>query len=132
MARHAACRPAASSLTAGAAWVFTRRGGVWTQEGDKLVANGAVGSARQGMSVALSADGNTALVGGLVDDGGVGAASEFTRSGGQWTQNKKLVGTGAIAASSVALSGDGSIAMIGASNDSGGVGATWVFARSSP
>ncbi len=115
---------------AGAAWVFTRSGGVWTQEGDKLVTNGAAGSARQGMSVALSADGNTALVGGLANDGGVGSASAFTRSGGQWTQNKKLVGTGAVAASSVALSADGSIAMIGASNDSGGVGATWVFARS--
>jgi hypothetical protein len=55
----------------------------------------------------------------------------FTRSGGHWTQNKKLVGTGAIAASSVALSGDGSIAMIGTPNDSGGIGATWVFARRS-
>jgi len=104
----------------------------WCVDAGRGQTNGVAGSARQGLSVALSADGNTALVGGLVDDGGVGAASVFTRSSGHWTQNKKLVGTGAIAASSVALSGDGSIAMIGASNDSGGVGATWVFARSSP
>ncbi len=48
----------------GAAWVFTRSGGVWTQQGSKLVGTGAVGSAEQGTSVALSADGNTAIVGG--------------------------------------------------------------------
>src|SRR6516165_9582561 len=48
----------------GAAWVFTRNGGVWTQQGKKLVGTDAVGSARQGMSVALSADGNTAILGG--------------------------------------------------------------------
>jgi hypothetical protein len=89
-----------------------------------------VRSARQGMSVALSADGNIALVGGLAADGGVGAASAFTRSGGHWAQDKKLVGTGAMAVSSVALSGDGSIVMVGGSNDNGGVGAAWVFARS--
>ena len=50
---------------AGAAWVWTRSGGVWTQQGPKLVGSGAVGSAAQGYSVSLSADGNTAIVGGL-------------------------------------------------------------------
>jgi hypothetical protein len=115
---------------AGAAWVFTRGGGVWTQQGTKLVGTGGVGNGRQGMSVALSADGNTAIVGGFADDRGIGAASVFTRSGGHWTQDKKLVGTGAMAASSVALSADGSIVMVGGSNDSGGVGAAWVFTRS--
>jgi len=48
----------------GAAWVFTRSGGVWSQQGSKLVGTGAVGPAGQGRSVALSADGNTAIVGG--------------------------------------------------------------------
>ena len=48
----------------GAAWVFTRSGSTWTQQGAKLVGTGAVGHAGQGWSVALSADGNTALVGG--------------------------------------------------------------------
>jgi hypothetical protein len=82
------------------------------------------------MSVALSADGNTAIVGGLADDKGVGAALAYTRSGGHWTQDKKLVGTGTMAASSVALSGDGSVVMVGSPDVSGGVGAAWVFARS--
>jgi hypothetical protein len=53
---------------AGAAWVFTRSGGVWTQQGNKLIGTGAV--ARQGTSVALSTDGNVAIVGGLAEDGG--------------------------------------------------------------
>ena len=113
----------------GAAWVFTRSDGVWTQQGNKLVSTGAAGSARQGMSVALSADGNTAIMGGLANDGGVGAASAFVRSGGQWAQDQKMVGTGAMAASSVALSGDGSVVMVGGPNVSGGVGAAWVFTR---
>ena len=51
-------------LGLGAAWVFTRKDGVWTQLGNKLVGSGAVGGAKQGWSVALSADGKTAIVGG--------------------------------------------------------------------
>jgi hypothetical protein len=115
---------------AGAAWVFTRSAGVWTQQGNKLISTGAAEGGRHDMSVALSADGNTAIVGGLADDKGVGAALAYTRSGGHWRQDKKLVGTGAMAASSVALSGDGSVVMVGSPDVSGGVGAAWVFARS--
>jgi hypothetical protein len=113
---------------AGAAWVFTRSGGVWTQQGDKLVSTGAVG--HLGTSVALSADGNIAIAGGVAEDTGV--ALVFSRRGGHWTQVKKLVGAGAVGKStpSVALSADGSIVMVGGSNDNGGVGAAWMFTRS--
>jgi hypothetical protein len=119
---------------AGAAWVYTRSGGVWTQQGGKLVGTGTTG-ANQGHGVALSADGNTALVGGLSDSGFVGAAWVFTRSGGTWTQQgNKLVGTGASGTPeqgfSVALSGDGNTAILGGNNDNGGAGAAWVFTRS--
>jgi hypothetical protein len=115
---------------AGAAWVFTRSGGVWTQQGEKLVSTGGVGTARQGISVALSADGDIAVVGGFGDDGS--AASVFTRSNDHWTQHNRLVGTGAVgkSAPSVALSADGSTIMVGGANDSGGIGAAWVFTRS--
>src|SRR5262249_22322799 len=69
----------------GAAWVFTRvPGGNWAQQGAKLVGGNSVGGAQQGSSVALSADGNTAIVGGRADNGSVGAAWIFTRSGGTW------------------------------------------------
>jgi lipocalin len=48
--------------SAGAAWVFMRSGGVWSQQA-KLV--GTSGSfAGQGASVSVSGDGNTAIVGG--------------------------------------------------------------------
>jgi hypothetical protein len=127
---------------AGAAWVFTRSGGVWTQQGDKLVGSGAIGTPAQGISVALSADGNTAIVGGSFDNNGIGAAWVFTRSGGIWTQQgSKLVGTGAIGpaanqGSSVALSTDGNTAIVGGPGDNrfdscdDGIGAAWVFTRS--
>ena len=62
----------------GAAWVFTQSGGVWNQQA-KLVGAGAIGDAHQGggngiNAVALSADGNTAIVGGFGDDFAQGAA----------------------------------------------------------
>jgi hypothetical protein len=119
----------------GAAWIFTRSGGVWTQQDSKLVGSGAVGSAYEGTSVALSADGNTAIIGANSDNNYVGAAWVFTRSGGVWTQQgSKLVGTGAAGApdmgSGVALSSDGNTAIIGGYYDNGGIGASWIFTRS--
>ena len=61
----------------GAAWVFTRSDGVWTQQGDKLVGTGAAGTAVQGTSVALSVEGHTAIVGGPNDNTNSGAAWVF-------------------------------------------------------
>jgi hypothetical protein len=53
---------------AGGAWVYTRSGNVWTQQGNMLVGTGAAGASGQGNSVALSKDGNTAIVGGPYDN----------------------------------------------------------------
>jgi hypothetical protein len=119
--------------TFGAAWVFTRTKGVWNQQGDKLIATGATGNALVGFSVGLSADGNTAILGGLTDNSGIGAAWVFTRSKGVWTQQgPKLVGTDAVSSNqgrAVALSGDGNTALVGGPGDSEGSGAAWVFVR---
>jgi hypothetical protein len=120
---------------AGAAWVWTRNGGAWTQQGAKLVGSGAVGAPHQGVSVSLSADGNTAIVGGNYDNGHAGAAWIWRRSGGVWSQDgNKLVGSGAVGIArqgrSVSLSGDGKTAIVGGNLDSSGVGATWVWTRS--
>jgi FG-GAP repeat len=116
----------------GAAWVFTRSGSTWMPQGNKLVGTGNSGAPCQGTSVALSADGNTALIGGRCDAGGVGAAWVFTRTAGAWTQyGSKLVGSFpglAQQGTSVALSGDGLTALIGAPNDDGGApGGVYVF-----
>jgi hypothetical protein len=118
----------------GAAWVFTRSGESWTQQGPKLISSGAVGPASQGYSVALSADGNTAIVGGYRDTDELGAAWVFTRKEGVWTQQgRKLVGSGAVGKASqgysLALSGDGNTAIVGGFRDANYVGAAWVFTR---
>ena len=122
------------NANAGAAWVFTRSGGVWTQQGSKLIGTGAVGAAFQGASVTLSGDGNTVMVGGYGDNANAGAAWVFTQSGGVWTQQgSKLVGTGAAAAAfqgaSVALSDDGNTAVVGGYGDNANAGAAWVFVQ---
>jgi hypothetical protein len=119
----------------GAVWVYTRSGGVWTQQGNKLVGTGAVGASRQGQSVSLSSDGNTAIVGGVLDNNNTGAAWVYTRSGSVWTQQgSKLVGTGAVGAAnqgqSVSLSLDGNTAIVGGPADNSSIGAVWVFTRS--
>ena len=70
---------------AGAAWIYTRDGGRWTQQGNKLIGGGAIGHAQQGYSVALSADGNKAIAGGIADNMITGAAWVHSRTGGLWT-----------------------------------------------
>src|SRR5262249_46549142 len=98
-----------------------------------------------GMSVALSADGNTALIGGPGDNQtggllrGMGAAWIFTRSGSTWSQSAKLVPSdaasnvwGTQAGAAVSLSANGTIACVGGlgeGNYANGTdpGAAWIF-----
>jgi hypothetical protein len=127
----------ADNSGAGAAWVFTRSAGTWSQQGSKLT-GGEEGNSQSGVYVAVSAGGNTALIGGPGDNDDAGAAWVFTRSGGVWSQQgPKLTGTGETTEDgfgvSVALSADGNTALIGAPGDNGGLfgtGAAWVFTRS--
>ncbi|SPF49700.1 exported hypothetical protein [Candidatus Sulfopaludibacter sp. SbA4] len=121
----------------GAAWIYTRTNGTWSQQGPQIVGTGASGNPLQGTSVALSQDGGTLLSGGNGDANGVGAAWVFTRANGAWTQKgNKLVGSGAVGRSSqgdaVALSADGSTAIVGGSNDNNAAGAAWVFGPAAP
>ena len=119
------------------------------QQGGKLVGTGAVGNAYQGQSVAISGDGNTAIVAGNAgrvsgDDGRIpgcssltpsncawGVAWVYTRSGGVYTQKGHLVLIGG-GGSAVAISADGSTAVVGGRGDNNYVGAAWVFAAVSP
>jgi hypothetical protein len=71
----------------GAAYVFTRTGGVWTQHA-KLLADDATDQGHFGYSVAL--EGDTALVGAYGGGFNGGSAYVFTRTGGVWTQQAKL------------------------------------------
>jgi hypothetical protein len=130
---------------AGAAWVFTDVGGVWTQQGSKLVPSNPSGASDFGDSVALSSDGNVALIGAPLDQNQgatvpqAGAAWVFFRNGTTWSQGSRLIPNNAIVATndhgsffggSVALSGDGSTALIGGWFDNNFAGATWVFSTS--
>jgi hypothetical protein len=122
-----------------AAWVFTLNSGGWSQQGNKLVGTGGTGFSGQGRSVALSSDGNTAIVGGFTDgthagSHQTGASWIFTRANGIWSQQgNKLIGSGSIGNSyqgiSVSLSSDGNTAAVGGWHDNS-IGATWVFTRS--
>jgi hypothetical protein len=90
-----------------------------------------------GASVALSADGNTALIGSPRDNGFEGGAWVFKRSGSSWAPlGAELVGgqdAGGrnLFGKRVSLSADGQTALVGASSDLNGKGTAWVFTRSS-
>ena len=122
---------------AGAAWLFTRSEGSWTQQGTKLTGGGEeVGAGHFGFSVALSGDGQTALIGARKDASGQGSAWVFTLTGDSWAQQgPKLTGEGesgeeAQFGSGVALSADGDVALIGAPHASSDKGAAWLYIRS--
>jgi FG-GAP repeat/Tetratricopeptide repeat len=123
---------AADGGSIGATWVFVRAGNVWSQQGPKLVASEYDLSSNQGWSVALSDDGNTAIVGGHDHATGHGAAWVWTRQNGIWSQQgPKLIGTGAIGGwqPSVALAADGNTAIVGDPGDNNSIGAAWAYIR---
>jgi hypothetical protein len=126
----------------------TSASAAFVQQGEKLVAEGEVGEGGVGSSVALSADGNTALIarrGACSLITGLeacwqGAAREFTRSGETWTQQgEEITGSGEVAGTfpngsvefggSVALSSEATTALIGGPLDNGNIGAAWVFVQ---
>ena len=125
------------SSATGAAYVFTKSGSTWSQQ-SILTASDAAASDQFGISVSLSADGSTALVGAYLEDpssiSNAGAAYVFTRSGSTWTQQAKLTAsdaaTGDLCGWSVSLSGDGSTALVGAHQKSSSAGSAYIFTRS--
>jgi hypothetical protein len=97
-------------------------------QGPKLTGSGVPGGGGFGDGLALSADGNTALIGAS----GLGAAFVFTRSGGVWTQQQKLTGTGGgfdLLGWNVALSTDGNTAVLGSRSNENNVAPAFVFTR---
>src|SRR5207248_1408284 len=69
----------------GAAYIFTRVGGSWTQQAKLKALDGSTGSTF-GQSVAIS--GNSVVIGAA--GGSTDAAYVFTRSGTTWTQQAKI------------------------------------------
>jgi predicted transcriptional regulator len=64
----------------GAMWVYKYSNSSWSLQGAKLTGNGANGSAKQGTSVGLSANGNTAFIGGPSDAVNKGAVWVYVPS----------------------------------------------------
>lgn len=115
---------------AGAAYVFTRSAGVWTQEMKLVAMDAAMGSAF-GWSVAV--DGDTAVVGAPMSTGG-GSAYVFVRSGGMWTQQQKLTASDRATGDQFGMSidVDGETVIVGAPGDDDGgssAGSAYVYVR---
>ena len=116
----------------GAAWVFVKNGNTWIPQGDKLLGTGWINPSRQGGAVALSADGNTAVLGGFGDNNGIGALWTFKRNGTVWTQSgAKIAASGvtgqARQGTALGISSNGSTAVVGGPGDASGKGAAWIF-----
>jgi hypothetical protein len=120
----------------GSAWVFDWSGSAWIARPKLLAPDGAVND-HFGISVSLSADGKTALVGAHsdVDNGKYsGSAWVFDWNGAAWTTRPKLLASDGAASDyfggSVSLSADGSTALVGAYGDDdkgSSSGSAWVF-----
>ncbi|NWJ95881.1 MAG: Ig-like domain repeat protein [Chloroflexi bacterium] len=119
----------------GAAYIFTRTGFTWAQEGTALTSNSGAANDGFGSAVVLSSDGNIALIGANNKNGGQGAAYSFTRTNSTWTQQAILTAANGTAkdkfGNALALSGSGSTILIAASSKTmggtGNQGATYIF-----
>lgn len=116
----------------GSIWIFVKVGNSWVQQGGKLSGTGVLGSPKLGKSVAISADGNTVVVGGPGDGNNTGAIWVFKRTGTTWSQfGPKLTGINPLGApemgTTVAISGNGRTIAAGGIGDDGYSGAFWLF-----
>ena len=116
----------------GAVWVYKWSGTSWNLLGNKIVPSDSITPPIFGYSVALSNDGITLAIGGLLDNNGVGATWVFIYDGSSWVEQAKLVGDTAIGNShqgiSISLSNDGNT-LISSGSDDNKVGAIWSFSR---
>ncbi|MBE7482746.1 MAG: FG-GAP repeat protein [Polyangiaceae bacterium] len=113
---------------AGAAYVFVKNGGTWSQQA-KLTASD--GGANDYFGVVTAVEGDTAIVGAYQDDNWQGSAYVFVRNGTTWTQQAKLTAgdptNGAEFGCRVGISGD--TVIVGARWRAPS-GAAYVFTRS--
>lgn len=117
-------RDCAGGADCGAAYVFVRSEGGWSQQA-KLTASDATAGAGLGHSIALSGDGSTALLRArstdCLDSPDCAVAYVFRHLGGSWVETAKLKTSGPFPTSAVlldlrsmALSEDGRTAILGA------------------
>jgi len=114
---------------AGAGYVFTGSGAIWSQEAELTASDGAPND-YFGYGLAIS--GNTAVMGAMGRNSGTGTAYVFVNSLGTWLQQAELTASdGAhdyFFGRSVAISR--TTALVGSANQSYSNGAAYVFVRS--
>ncbi|MCK9516969.1 MAG: FG-GAP repeat protein [Ottowia sp.] len=125
----------ANGTDEGAAYIFIKDNGTWTQQA-KLISLSSLGYSSFGWSVDLSEDGNVAVIG-APDDADVGAdagaAYIFTRTGTTWTQQIKMLPIDLSLSKlgySVSITADGNTVALGAYGDTtngASSGAVYVF-----
>ena len=129
--------PDESAAEAGAAYVYRRSAGTWSQQAYVKASNTGAGD-RFGTSVALSGDASILAVGAPLEDSGstginstpdelatdAGAVYVFSCTGSTWSQQAYVKASNAGASDnfgkSVALSGDGSTLAVGAPSEASG------------
>jgi hypothetical protein len=128
----------AGNVNAGAAYVYTRSSGTWGVEQKLAPSDGAEDPVTDRFGVRVALDGDTALIGSPSDDNpsgnGAGSAYVYTRSGGNWSRQQKLLaddGDGFDAFGAVALQGDTALIGAGGDEDPNGddAGSAYVFTR---
>ena len=133
------------SSGSGAAYVFARIGGVWSQQA-YLKASDTASLNEFGFKVAISTDGATIAVGSPGRAANRGAAYVFARNGASWAQQSALTASNAEVGdrfgTTIALSANGSMLAVGAAgedsnsiaapadNSALSAGAAYVFTRS--
>ena len=117
---------ASNSSNAGAAYVFTRRDGHWSQQA-YLKAFNPQANAYFGRAVSISGDGDTVAVGAIGENAGglnAGAVYVYARNKGLWSPQAYVkaadIRTNAYFGSSVALNSDGNVLSVAEHNELGG------------
>ena len=117
-----------SATNAGYAAVYRFTNGSWGSA--QTLTSTAGASAYFGESVTISADGNTAIVGGSNGDGGNGYAAVYKFTNGAWGSASPIsstIGAGSSFGGAVSISADGNTALVGAMTASSDDGYAAVF-----
>ncbi|MCK4501293.1 FG-GAP repeat protein, partial [Candidatus Babeliales bacterium] len=121
-----------TASASGAIYIYTRSGATWTQQ-QMLKASDADVNDKLGDDISMHMD--TIIAGTRFENASAGSAYIFTRSGGTWTEEQKLVASDAAGTDyfgyNVAIHGD--TAVIGAYQEDtavSGAGSVYIFTRS--
>ena len=126
-----------ASAQIGGQYIYSLSGGVWAQEADLAQQTGMNSLYHQGNYAALSADGNTALIGYEsfpVNGVATGSAFFYSRTNGVWALQSQVtppnLDAGSNFGSSVGLSADGNTAIISAPFSHSAKGNAFIYTRS--